>query len=163
MPLPPTSESKVSPQVDEADDNDIDLSLNMNSNGEISLATDTGAIYDDAKYYHAMSQLQPLAPPVESQSQSAYSSSSSPLPPATSELPYFSAPNSNATPNYRPETPPRQQTAYSSSSSPLFHVKVPPGVSSGMQVRVQNPYTHQDMYVVIPHGVPPGGTFAARY
>lgn len=45
----------------------------------------------------------------------------------------------------------------------VFHVQVPPGVHPGQQLQVQNPVTGQQLRVVVPQGVGPGGKFAVQY
>lgn len=49
------------------------------------------------------------------------------------------------------------------SAAPFFEVRLPPTVRPGMQVPVQNPVTHQNMIVVVPHEVPVGGSSSVTY
>jgi hypothetical protein len=49
-PLPPISGSQISLVGSEPDEEDVDLSLDVGDDGEISLANYDGAVYDDSKY-----------------------------------------------------------------------------------------------------------------
>lgn len=65
-PLPPVSGSQTSLVPEDYDDEDIDLSLDMNDEGEIALLNTNGAMYDDTKYntFADYSGITPLAAPV---------------------------------------------------------------------------------------------------
>lgn len=125
-PLPPISGSQIFVSPEGTTDEDIDLSIDVQSDGTMALTDYNGAVYDDTKYATLTdySTLKPV-----------------PVPTA----PYY--PMSVPVP-----TPP-----------PSFLVQVPPYVSAGMQLQIQNPNTNQSMIVTVPPGVPPGGTFPVKY
>lgn len=43
-----------------------------------------------------------------------------------------------------------------------FKVQVPPGVSPGTTIKVESPYTSREYELIIPFGVPPGGTWVVN-
>jgi hypothetical protein len=138
-PLPPISGSQISLVAAEADDEEIDLNVDINEHGKISLLSYNGPLYDDTQYgtYSDYAPAKPTAPP------GGLSSS------ATHHAPYV--------PGQQPQaTVPVAQPS-------VFHVQVPPNCFPGMQLQIQHPATHQVMYVTIPQGVAPGGTFAVQY
>lgn len=65
-PLPPVSGSQMSLVPEDYNDEDIDLSLDIGADGEISLLSTNGAVYDDTKYntFADYSGITPLAAPV---------------------------------------------------------------------------------------------------
>ena len=77
-------------------------------------------------------------------------------PPPQPYQPHAAAPNS-------PHSSQQRAPPVVASQPRLFHVQVPPGVYPGQQLQVQNPVTHQNMIVVVPQGVGPGGKFAVQY
>jgi hypothetical protein len=189
-PLPPISGSQISLVGSEADEEDVDLNLEgFEGEGEISLANYNGAVYDDSKY-DTMSTYAPSAPSAPYQASASTSAyvpqaqhqnhaapqaygqqmhgSNSQPPPA----PYGAAPPGRyvappAGPYGASQYPPRHSNGPVATGvavpDSVFHVQVPPGVSPGSQLQVQNPVTHQHMVVTIPPGIQPGGTFAVRY
>ena len=44
----------------------------------------------------------------------------------------------------------------------VFMVQLPPGAMAGQQMMITSPFTGQDMTVVVPMGVPPGGQFQVQ-
>jgi hypothetical protein len=48
-------------------------------------------------------------------------------------------------------------------ASPVFLVQLPPNVTAGQHLQVQNPRTQQPMIITVPPGVPSGGTFPVSY
>jgi hypothetical protein len=172
-PLPPISGSQISLVGSEPDEDDVDLSLDVGADGEISLANYDGPVYDDSKY-DTMSTYAPSAPTAPS-----YQASTSSYVPQTQSQNHTTAPRAYGQQQMHQSAPapygaPQQQyPSQHHSSGPVatgtavpdsvFHVQVPPGVSPGQQLQVQNPMTHQQLVVTIPQGVQPGGTFAVRY
>lgn len=141
-PLPAITGSKVSVFPEEHnEEEDIDLSLDYNDEGEICLADSAQGLYDDTGYgtYSQYAGLTILPPPTNP---SANGGTSQPY-----------------APNARPNVPMATATAPAN----VFHVQVPQGVTAGMQLQVTNPHTKQNMIVTIPQGVAPGGTFAVQY
>ena len=57
---------------------------------------------------------------------------------------------------YSPSAPPGPAAG----GPQVFQVQVPPNGYSGMQLQVQNPFTHQNVTVTVPPGVSAGQTFA---
>ena len=122
---------------DDPTDEDIDLTFEMNPDGEISLANyDQLPTYDDTQYntFSDYSKIAPIPVPTVSPPQ-PYIVQAQPYVPAVAAPPVM---------NY-------------------FHVQVPPNSVPGMQLQIQNPKTQQMMIVTIPNGIPPGGTFAVQY
>jgi hypothetical protein len=170
-PLPPISGSQISLVGSEPDEDDVDLSLDVGADGEISLANYDGPVYDDSKSTYAHAPSAPTAP--------SYQASTSSYVPQTQSQNHTTAPRVYGQQQMHQSTPapygaPQQQyPSQHHSSGPVatgtavpdsvFHVQVPPGVSPGQQLQVQNPMTHQQLVVTIPQGVQPGGTFAVRY
>jgi hypothetical protein len=173
-PLPPISGSQISLVASEADEQDVDLSLDVSPEGEISLAS-YGQLpqYDDSQY-DTMATYVPSAPtaPSASHQPSAYVpqsySQAAPPPNHHAPVPYGAHPAQGL---YGAPTPApyaahhHQQNVATATAVPpsVFHVQVPPGVSPGTQLQVQNPVTRQQMIVTIPPGVQAGQTFAVRY
>jgi len=62
QPLPPISGSQISLYPAEPGQEDIDLSVNINADGEMSLAGYNGPIYDDSKYDTAQTYINMPAP-----------------------------------------------------------------------------------------------------
>lgn len=133
-PLPPISGSQFSLQAEECTDEDIDLTVDINPDGEISLANNDGAYYDDTKYATLAdySSVTPMAAPT------------APAPCQPSSAPFAQA-----------LAPPVQAA--------VFHVQVPANVTPGMQLQIQHPTTKQEVIVTVPSGAVPGGTFAVPY
>lgn len=176
MPLPPIDRMNESFALSECDEEDIDLNLAFGPDGEVTFANYDGAIYDDSQYdtistYKIGSAAKPFVP-------------NAPLAPAQLHQPYGSLPSETYTsqPSHgltasayasAPQPPVYDQFrmpygqqpvhAVPVQAQPVFHVQVPPGVSSGQQLQIRNPHTGQDMIVAVPHGVDPGGTFAVQY
>ena len=179
-PLPPVSGSQLTLVASEPDEEDIDLSIQVDAEGEISLANYNGAVYDDTKYdtfanYGAPSPLSPSAPSAPYQSNYTPHGAASPYQPQAyqASAPHYqrqpySAPHTNppvpSYPAHTPSRPPDPPVAVAATAPPpVFHVQVPPSVTPGMQLQVQNPVTGQQMIVTVPQGVSPGGKFAVRY
>jgi hypothetical protein len=172
-PLPPISGSQISLVGSEPDEEDVDLSLDVGADGEISLANYDGPVYDDSKY-DTMSTYAPSAPTAP-----PYQTSTSGYAPQLQSQNHAAAPQAYGQQQMHQSAPapygaPQQQyPSQHHSNGPVatgtavpdsvFHVQVPPGVSPGQQLQVQNPVTHQQLVVTIPQGVQPGGTFAVRY
>lgn len=143
-PLPPISGSQFSLNPDEPTDEDIDLSVDVSPEGEISLADDyDGTVYDDTKYA-SLSDYSSLTP--------------MPVPSA----PYQPSPNAYG---HQPDAPApyRQPQVVPTVQPTFFHVQVPANTRPGMQLQIQNPATQEFMIVTVPPGVPPGGKFAVQY
>jgi hypothetical protein len=138
LPFPPIRGSQLSlMEGDEPTDEDIDLTIEMNPDGEISLANyDRIPTYDDTQYntFNDYSTIAPIPVP----------SVQPPQPYVVQAQPYIPA---------APVAP----------AINFFHVQVPPNSVPGMQLQIQNPKTQQMMIVTVPHGIPPGGTFAVQY
>jgi hypothetical protein len=148
-PLPAITGSKVNVFEESFnEDQDIDLSLDYNSEGEICLADNEG-YFDDTSYgtYSTYAGLTVMPPPTAPPAN---------LHQASAPSPYVPSQGSPPRQNY-----PVQQAQVP--AAPVFHVQVPQGVSPGMQLQLQHPSTKQNMIVTVPAGVAPGGTFAVRY
>lgn len=65
---------------------------------------------------------------------------------------------------FQQASPPRQyhQQQQQQQQERIFYVQIPPNTSPGMQLKITNPFTKQDMIVTIPQGVAPGGKFGVR-
>ena len=141
LPFPPIRGSQLNLlEGEDPTDEDIDLTIEVNPDGEISLANyDRIPTYDDTQY-NTFSDYSTIAPvPVPTVAPPA------PQPYVVQAQPYVPAARSVAPVlNY-------------------FHVQVPPNSVPGMQLQIQNPKTQQMMIVTIPNGIPPGGTFAVQY
>ena len=142
MPLPPIRQSQLSlTDGEDPTDEDIDLTIEVNPDGEISLADyNQVPTYDDTKYntFSDYSMIAPLPVPTVAP----------PAPYVVQAQPYV--------PVVAAPPPPPVALNY-------FHVQVPPNTGPGMQLQIQNPKTQQMMIVTIPQGIPPGGTFAVQY
>ena len=172
MPLPGMTGSQISLNPSLADEEDIDLNIDINTEGEISLANYDGAVYDDTKYdtyanyaggYHPSgpSSMSTSAPFVPHNPPPAFNPSAS-MPPSQpySAPPAPYRPQASYQPYQAPAPPPAASPA--PGSHPIFHVQVPPGVTAGQQLRIENPFTKQQMIVTVPPGVAPGGVFGVR-
>ena len=139
LPFPPMRGSQLSVmEGDEPTDEDIDLTIEVNPDGEISLADyDRIPTYDDTQYntFSDYSTIAPIPVPTVQPPQQPYVVQAQPYVPRAARV---------AAPSF-------------------FHVQVPPNSVPGMQLQIQNPKTQQMMIVTIPHGIPPGGTFAVQY
>lgn len=137
LPMAPLRQSQLNlMEGDDPTDEDIDLTIEVNPDGEISLADyDRLPTYDDTQYntFSDYSTISPL-----------------PVPTVAPPQPYVV----QAKP-YVPVAPPPVLN--------YFHVQVPSNSVPGMQLQIQNPKTQQMMIVTIPPGIPPGGTFAVQY
>jgi Copine/C2 domain len=144
-PLPPITTSQISLNAEDPTDEDIDLSLDVSPDGEISLMNYDGISYDDTKY-NTLSDYCAVAP-----------------------LPAPTAPYQRPSAPFVPYGQYQQPTYVSAQPVPVqpqvnyFHVQVPPNVTSGMQLQITNPKTQQPMIVTVPNGVSPGGTFPVAY
>jgi Copine/C2 domain len=139
MPLPPISGSKWSvfeSEYKEGEDCEIELSFEGGYDGQISIDNPSAGVVDDTRYdtYHKFGG-------------SMVGSSS---PPRSTVPPYNSAANS----------PYGSQGYPGSNDVQIFQVQVPPNGYPGMQLQIQNPFTGQQMMVVVPQGVQAGQTFA---
>jgi hypothetical protein len=181
-PLPPISQSQVNLNPSEADEDSVDLNVDISPEGEISVAAYNGPVYDDSKYDTFQTYAGGNRPPQQT----------APFVPPTSTAPYVPSSQHNLNhqgqfihshayqkapqaPQYAPQHGLQHQqaaqrptnTPSNSTSSPqranFFHVQIPPNATSGMQLQIVNPVTRQNMIVTIPQGVPPGGRFAVRY
>jgi hypothetical protein len=159
-----------------ADEEDVDLSLQVNDEGEIYLENFNGAVYDDTKYdtFAAYSNMASHSTP----SAPIASPDSSYVPNAMAQQQqsqFYQPPSATVAPPYQPTHAPAQQhhtSGYaqqqhppaSVATRPIFLIQVPAtGVSPGMQLQCQNPVTGQPMIVTVPPGVGPGGKFAVQY
>ena len=165
-PLPEIHGSRVTIVADEYnEDEEIDLSLDIDEDGEINLASCSGPVMDDTAYgtYDTFAGITPLPPP-------------SILPPGYAPQQRYGAPPEES--QYAPSAPPAYaqpfpppQRAYGQPqvvtaavvTQPVFHVQVPPGVVAGQQLQIMNPQTQQPMIVTVPEGVPAGGVFPVPY
>jgi Copine/C2 domain len=144
-PLPPITTSQISLNAEDPTDEDIDLSIDVSPDGEISLVNYDGISYDDTKYntFSDYCSVTPLPVPT-----APYRQPSAPF------VPYG---------QYQQATYVSAQPVPVQPQMKFFHVQVPPGVTSGMQLQITNPKTQQPMIVTVPNGVPPGGTFPVAY
>jgi hypothetical protein len=139
-PLPAIRGSRVNVLADEHnEEQDIDLNLEFKEESEICLAGDgnEGGVIDETSYgnFNTYAGITVLRPPPNP------ASNRGPVPP----------------PSVGPAQP------FVAGAPPVFHVQVPPGVTPGTQLQIQNPSTGGKMIVTVPGGVPPGGTFAVPY
>ena len=174
-PMPPVSGSTFSLQAEDPTDEDIDLSIDINEEGEIDLANFEGTIYDDTQYgtLTDYSHLKPIPVPgaLPSQPSAPYVPGNAPAPayvPQQNHAPYNPSASSGAYAPSTPYTPVAQPAAQPSYAAPapkpsFFHVQVPPGSGPGTQLQIQNPATGQNMIVTVPAGVHAGGKFAVQY
>jgi Copine/C2 domain len=167
-PLPPMSGSQISLQAEDPTDEDIDLSMDVSPEGEISLANYDGAVFDDTKY-GTISDYSALTPvPVPS---APYQPSAPFVPPSNAygqQQPNAYAYGQQQSNAYGRQQPAAfqsygQQPVAQAVQPTVFHVQVPPNVTPGMQLQIKHPATQQPMIVTVPPGVAPGGTFAVRY
>jgi hypothetical protein len=161
LPLPAHRLSQTSLSnilVEEVTEEDIDLSVAVDATtGGLYLSNTTGpgTYYDDTRYGPSAptttttaaaasypSYVPPKAYPVyNTNTNSSFSSSS-----------YVTAAAAPVPPPAPSAVPPN-----------IFYVQIPPNVHPGQQLCIQHPGTGQDMIVVIPAGVSPGGKFAVRW
>mmetsp|Transcript_6850 Transcript_6850/g.20071 ORF Transcript_6850/g.20071 Transcript_6850/m.20071 type:complete len:157 (+) Transcript_6850:2-472(+) len=152
MPHPPVSGSKAN--VYEEDYNaeeDIDLSYDLNAEGEISLENDQQATFDAQGYGTYQSF---LPPPM--------------APPSTANIPPPSAPALSSSAPSGPYVPPSANSGGNPAAPPvvatamtyMVNIQAPQNSYPGMQLQVQNPNTGNFQVVVVPEGVQPGQTFA---
>lgn len=178
MPLRPVSGSKLA--IFEEDYNaeeDIDLALDINEEGEISLENEQEAYFDGQTYGTINDFLPPaIAPPASLQGsapQAPYRPQAQSNAPVAYSPPHGAQPHSSqygAPPPGQYGAPPQQfqQPPHQNGAIPaaavivpsVVHIQAPQGSYPGMQLQVQNPATGQFQVVTIPEGVPPGGTFA---
>lgn len=165
-PLPKLTQSKLNLVPEEHnEETDIDLSLDIDAEGEITLTGNDGLYVSDS--YASEGQyagLTVLPPPTAPGANSA----APPFNPSASVLPPPTAPGANpAAPPFNPSAsvvqPHNGSGRQSIAVSPTFQVQVPAGVFPGTQLQVQNPVTGQMMMVVVPEGAPPGGVFNVTY
>lgn len=171
-PLPEIHGSRVSIVADEYnEDEEIDLNLDIDEEGEINLGSDCGGVVDDTGYgtYDTFAGVTPLPPP------STYPQAYAPqqrygAPPQGSYAPNASAPPDYGQSSYAQPFPPPQHSygqpqvvTASVVTQPVFHVQVPPGVFAGQQLQIVNPQTQLPMIVTVPEGVPAGGVFPVPY
>jgi hypothetical protein len=195
-PLPSRRSSQLSLDgvtADDADDEDIDLSIAINEDGKISLANYNGAVYDDTQYNYGTSSL-PHATPVPSapsapykqaapyQPSASYQSSAPAYTPSAAYTPHAGAPPA---PVYqpsgalapasqynvsapRPQAPP-QHSSYRLASTPSHNnYNVPPprpqAPSQQPSYRLASPPSAAEIfYVQVPHGVSPGQQLQIRH
>jgi Copine/C2 domain len=169
-------------------DQDTDLSVEENSNGEFFVAHNPGAVYDDTKYDTAAMYIRP-----STSYQAAAAATAPPSPyqygPAGGQQQFQHPGTTDTAASYHGgygggNGYPQQQQHYSQPQyyqqqqqqqprppplatdvipATVFHVQVPPGITPGQQLQIQNPRTQQFMIVTVPPGVAPGGKFAVRY
>jgi hypothetical protein len=150
-PLPPIRQSQLSLAADDPTDEDIDLSIDVNGDGEISLANyDNIPVYDDSRYntYNDYSTIAPIPPPMTATTTN-YNNGYTQFGQIPSQ-PYVA--------QVQPVMAQQQQQQQQQQSN-YFHVQVPYNCSPGMQIQICHPKTQQVMIVTIPPGIPPGGTF----
>jgi len=133
MPLPPASGSKlnINPEGYNPDE-DIDLTISVNSEGEVYLSQPAQATWDAHAYARA-SEFLPSAPP------GAYGGQ-----------------NMNASFSTAYST-----TSTRSVPTPV-QIQAPSNAYPGMQLRVQNPTTGQFQIITVPQGVMPGSRFIVQ-
>jgi hypothetical protein len=151
MPLPPVSGSKLSINPESHNpDEDIDLTLSINSEGEVNLSKPAEATWDAHSYPTASKFLSSApAPSYGGQQQpstygggnaygggTAYGGGSAPYAMAT------------ATPVAPTSTP--------------VQIQAPANSYPGMQLQVQNPKTGQFQIITVPQGVAPGSRFIVQ-
>ena len=140
MPMPPRRLSQTSLsniEVEDAGEEDIDLSIGVDSGGGLYLASEKGTFYDETVWSGGW------------ESPRAYTAPSSSTSSTTSSFPSTQLPN----------LPVAQAVATPS----IFYVQSPAGSFPGQQLRINHPGTGQPMVVTIPAGVLPGGKFGVRY
>lgn len=159
MPLPPSSGSKLNINVDAYNaDEDIDLAMSINSEGEINLSNPSEAIWDAHSYGNASKFLtpasnaypQPMPPP--STAGGAYAPAGGAYAPAGGAY----APAGGAIPYAATATP--------VTAVPLTPVQIQAPANSypGMQLQVQHPVTGQSQIIAVPPGVAPGARFTIQ-
>jgi Copine/C2 domain len=141
MPHPPISGSKWSvfeAEYKEGEDCEIELAFEGGYDGQIIIENPSAGIVDDTKYdtYHKFG------------GRMVGSSS----PPRSTRDPYSSAPQHGS--------PPRAPGYQAPTDVQIFQVQVPPNGYPGMQLQIKNPFTGQQMMVVVPHGVQAGQAFS---
>ena len=162
MPLPPVHGSRMTIVPDEYnDEEEIDLTMNVNEDGEIDLS---GAGYRDETTYGTYDTYAqpsaPFVPPPLAHTPSA------PFVPQSSGAPTPYVPGGQASPMAgtaaAPPPPPPQHphTAATAAPVPMFlSVQVPAGAPPGAHIQVQNPTNGQMLFVQIPPGLHPGQSF----
>lgn len=116
------------------DDGDVDLNVKIDTLGKISLENYQGAMYDDTRYETA------------TRLSRRDERSASSLQPSSSQT------------NQRRESDASMRSS-TSAACDQFYVQVPQGVSSGMQLQVENPTTRQILIVTVPENLRPGDRF----
>lgn len=184
-PFPPISGSQFSLQAEDPTDEDIDLSLDVGPDGEISLGSYSGTVYDDTKYatFSDYSTLKPMAlpsapapyqtsapfnmPPSSNpygqQPAAPYQSYGQQLPMAAQQQPSSNPYVQRPAAPYQSYGQPQPVAAQQPVKSNFFLVQVPANVKPGTQLQVQNPATKLQMVVTVPQGVAPGSTFPVEY
>eukprot|EP00977_Amphora_coffeiformis_P015198 scaffold4442_cov125-Amphora_coffeaeformis.AAC.29 len=192
MPMKSRNTSQLSLnniEVEEPDaHNDVDLKVKMNEGGDLYFESYEGTFFDDTQWsatpqqqtyqpyqsqHHLPSQQPPYQPHHQQSYQQPYQSqhhlpSQQPPYQPHHQQPYQShsppaAAYGGSFPTHHPYAPSVAATPVQPPPHDIFYVQVPPGVSTGQQLRITNPMTQQQMIVTIPPGVPPGGKFGVRY
>lgn len=172
--LPPISGSRLQLVPDEYnEDEEIDLSLDFGEDGEINLAS--GGVMDDTGYgdYSTFAGVTPLpppsapgAPPGAPYGQPPQQYQQYPPQQYPGQQPYGGQPPGGYGQQQQQQQPyggPPVVAGATVVAQPVFHVQLPPGVTAGQQLQIQNPQTQQPMIVTVPPGIQPGGTFPVPY
>jgi Copine/C2 domain len=169
-PLPAIRGSLMNIMAEESVEDEIDLALDIEDNGNIHVVS--GGMTDDTSYgsYNTYAGITPLAPP--GAMSPTYSAPSQPNL-GVSQANLYSSPSqahvahSRAnlyTPNAPIDGPSNASFVAPSAPTPtVFHVRIPPGIMPGQQLQVVNPKTQAPMIITVPHGVPPDRIVAVPY
>jgi Copine/C2 domain len=162
MPLPPVSGSRLNITADEySGDDDINLSMRINSDGNIDLSNPDAATWNAHAYATASTFL-------TSASARSYGGQSAPNSySGGTTAAGGSYVTGGASPNY-----PSYGTGGASPAYPMataipvtrtpVQVKAPANSYPGMQLRVQSPTTGQFQIITVPQGVAPGTNFIVQ-
>ena len=177
MPSPPAMESKRSIYEEDCnEEDDIDLSMAIGPNGKLVLENEQQAYYNGNSYGKLSSFLPPsmapnyqAGPPVPSYGHGAISAGQSygygggPSS-AQSYVSYGAPTGSQPVGSHGIGAPYVSRPVPTAPSAPelIFYVRAPPNSYPGMQIQVKNPSTGRIQIVVVPSGVPPGGTFGVK-
>ncbi|KAG7350643.1 copine family protein [Nitzschia inconspicua] len=159
QPLPPVSGSMTDVFADAYNSaDDIELDFDFGEDGSIRLANSKQATWNATQYGDA-ALFMTNSPTTFSGNSSVYGVSST--------SPYNVSTNVSLSPGReKPKLSPYVGTASTNSSNRsseeiVVQVKVPANVQPGSQLRIRNPMNGNEKVVVVPMGVPPGGTFSA--
>jgi hypothetical protein len=176
MPLPPVSGSKLSINPESHNpDEDIDLTLSINSEGEVNLSKPAEATWDAHSYPTASKFLSSApAPSYGGQQQPSTYGGGNAYGGVVAPAPSYGGQQQPST--YGGGNAYGGGTAYGGGSAPYamatatpvaptstpVQIQAPANSYPGMQLQVQNPKTGQFQIITVPQGVAPGSRFIVQ-